>query len=346
MQECPFARRLSVASLVVGLAVLSLLSFSSAPAHAQSQSVELCNETSYFLRVATAIRSGGASRSQGWLLLVPGDCITSAITAGAVSEAYVHAVSDPAHIGAGLIFDGRERFCTDAVETDFQIDGRRECRARGFRETSFAPIDLRGKSPKVTFSESEEYSKQQARTAGLQRLLQENGYEIVRIDGVAGRQTDRILKKYLADRGLSDGLSTSATLTKLFEDISRQQADRGLRICNKTPHLVWAATGQVTQTGFSSRGWLRVAPDQCTTAINAALKERFYFTYAEAVDANGTIIMEGGRQKIWSGDFDMCVKTTRFVINGTSDCEERGFERFAFTRIDTGDALSWTLTLE
>ncbi len=313
---------------------------------AESQTVEMCNETSYFLRVSTAIRSGGAARSQGWRLITPGSCENSEIEIGKTSEAYVHAVSDPTHIGPGLIFDGRERFCTDAVENDFQIDGRRECRSRGFREASFAPIDLRGKSPTVTFSESDDYSKQQARAAALQRLLQENGYDIARIDGVAGRNTDRLKNQYLADRGLSASLSTSAVLSKLFDDLARKRDDRGLKICNKTPHLVWAATGQVTQNGFASRGWLRIDPAACILAVNAALTERFYFAYAEAVDSNGTIILEGGRQKIWNGDFDMCGKTTRFVINGTSDCIERGFERFAFQRIDTGDALSWTLNLE
>ena len=324
---------------------LGTASIGAVPAQAVDK-VQLCNETSYFLRVATAIRSGGASRSQGWQVLVPGSCADSIIRPENTSEAYVHALSDPAHAGPGLIFDGRERFCTDALDTDFQIDGRRECRARGFRDSSFAPVDLRGNAPKVTFSETDEYSPQQARTAALQRLLRENGYAVARIDGVAGRQTDNAVQKYLKDRKLSSSLSTNALLQKLFDDISRQSDERGLRICNKTPHQVWAATGQVTQDGFSSRGWIRVDPDACTTAINAALNERFYFAYAEAVDANGVVISEGGRQRIWSGDFGMCVKTTRFVINGTNDCAERGFEEFSFQRIDTGDALSWTWTLE
>lgn len=317
---------------------------------ARAEPVSLCNETSHYLQASVAYADGAASRSEGWLTIEPGSCSSALEARPSNATAYVYAVSHPVHAGRGLLFDGRERFCIGRLQEDFEIDGRRECRVRGYLGVDFAPIDLGGKKQRVIFTEPEDYTKSRAVTAAIQRLLSDMGYEIAAIDGFVGRQTDTALelytKEYKVPASLASRADKTGLMAHLFETVQKIAPTRGLRFCNKTSYLVWAATGAVTPRGVISKGWVKVPAGSCQAALNEPLNERYYFTYAEAVGPDGALVLEAGRARIWSGDFPMCVKTTRFVIDGNEDCFQRGFEEARFSRIDTGDAKSWTVTLE
>jgi uncharacterized membrane protein len=317
---------------------------------AQAATVNLCNETSYFLQVSLAYADGAASRSEGWIAIEPGRCVDAFETRPDNAQAYVYAVSDHAHAGTGLLFDGRERFCIDELGKDFEIDGRRECRLRGFTGVDFAAIDLRSKKPRVTFSEPQDYKRQRAVTAAVQRLLQDLGYDISLVDGFVGRQTEESIREYVAAHNVPQKISNSSNRSDLmlhmFQTVKAAAASRGLRFCNETSYLVWAAAGTVTAQGVMSKGWVRIPAGSCRQAMNEQLKERYYFTYAEAVGPDGEQVYEAGRPKIWSGEFPLCVKSTRFVIEGNEDCAERGFNVARFRRVDTGAATTWTVTLE
>lgn len=307
--------------------------------------VKLCNETSYALNISVAYQTGSASRSEGWQQILPGQCQVGLRNLPPRAQAFIYAVSDPVHKGNGLAFEGRERFCIASMVEDFELDGRRECRNRGYIETDFADIDLRGKLPSVTFKEAESFGAKKAEVAGIQRLLKDFGYDINVIDGFMGRKTEEALKDYRREKKLSSGQKNKALLQNLITNTQEAREGQGFRFCNKTQYLVWAAIGTISDLGFTSKGWLRIPAGQCGVAINEDLNERYYFTYAEAVDNNGNPVQEGGRNKIWGGSFSMCTKTPRFIIDGRDNCLERGFDEHGFERIDTGNAKNWTIEL-
>jgi uncharacterized membrane protein len=330
--------RLSI--IIAGLACFFALT------SARAESVSLCNETSYFLEISTAYADGGASRSEGWTTLAPGMCEDKFGNRPDDAAGYVYAVSHQAHAGKGIEFTGRERFCVANVGETFQLDGRRECRNRGFVGVDFAAIDLRSSQPIVTFTEPEGFEKKRAVIAGIQRALRDIGYDISLIDGFSGRQTTEAIEDFARNSKFTDTNNQRRLLDELFKQAKKKSATRGLRFCNQTDYLVWAAAGYLTPTGVASKGWIRVPAKSCSVAINETLNDRYYFTYAEAVTAEGAIVLEAGGQKIWGGTHNMCIKTTRFNIDGNENCVARGFQEAGFARIDLSDQKSWTVTLE
>ena len=341
-----FGRHISAAlsAFILALAILFVSALSSQmSAHAR---IKLCNETSYVLQAATAYTLGVASKTEGWQVILPGDCVSARAEIPAQAQAFVFAKSDRAHAGEGLVFDGLERFCIGENGKDFVVEGRRKCRRRGYVEANFAPVTGRGANLLVTFTEKNNYGKRRAIMAGVQRLLSDLQYDIGVIDGFGGRRTTDAAAAYRLRFQVSGKPEGQKLIAQLIKTARQKAAERGLILCNKTDNLIWAASGELVDGGLNSSGWLRVAPNQCAQAINHDLTDRFYFYYAEAVDENGQAIIRAGRQRKWSGDFDMCVKNTRFSIIGTQNCRARGYETAKFVKIDTGATSKWLVNLE
>jgi uncharacterized membrane protein len=308
--------------------------------------VRLCNETSYMLQASAAYQQGVASKTEGWIDILPGDCEDALDDMPSAAQAFIYAKSDPSHAGQGLVFDGSERFCVAAENKSFTVEGRRDCRRRGFGEADMTPVASSGGRPTVTFTEKNDYGRRRARTAGVQRMLSDLQYDIGPIDGFGGERTREAEAAYKLRFGVSGNPKGADLLAKLISTMRNEASSRGLMMCNKTDHLIWAATGQLADEQFESRGWVRVPAQECAQAINKSLNSRFYFFYAEAVDANGDVVVEAGRRKIWGGDKALCSKPTRFVIKSEENCDARGFDRHFFKPIDTGSARRWTVNLE
>ncbi|CAI8231221.1 MAG: Uncharacterised protein [Alphaproteobacteria bacterium] len=262
------------------------------------------------------------------------------------AQAYVYAKSDEAHAGEGLVFDGGEGFCVAAENRKFSIEGRRDCRRRGLIEADFAVVAGNSGRRLVEFTEKSNYGRRRARMAGLQRLLSDLQYEVGPIDGFGGERTREAEAAYKLRYGVKGNPKGEALLGKLIETVQNEAGERGLTLCNRTAHLIWAATAQLKNDRFQSRGWRRVPVDECTQVINESLSDRYYFYYAEAVGDDGRLVREAGRAKSWSGARALCTKPTRFAIDGEENCLARGFDRHDFIRIDTGAARRWTINLE
>lgn len=309
-------------------------------------SVRLCNETSYVLQASAAYQQGVASKTEGWINILPGDCETALDDMPANAQAFVFARSDAAHAGQGLVFDGSERFCVGAENKDFTVEGRRDCRRRGYDEADLTPVASGSARPTVTFTEKNDFGRQRARTAGVQRMLSELRYDIGPVDGFGGARTREAESAYKLRFGVSGNPKGRELLSRLITTLRAEAKSRGLVLCNKTDYLVWAATGQLNDDQFESRGWTRVPVGECAQVINQNLDSRYYFFYAEAVTQNGDVAVEAGRRKIWGGEKPLCSKPTRFAIKGDEDCTARGFDRHNFAEIDTGSARRWTVNLE
>ncbi|MGC6512659.1 MAG: DUF1036 domain-containing protein [Parvibaculales bacterium] len=334
-------------TLTLLLPVLMVSAFMMPSAQAQEAGkVKLCNETSHFLNVATALRVGAASKSQGWLQVMPGTCETGLLASADMDEAFVYAQSDSIYSGSVQRFEGNEQFCI-SFDGDFDIDGRRDCRERGFAAVDFALIDISTATPEVTFSDPLGFSRRQSKTAAAQRLLSEMGYDIGRIDGLSGRRTIASLHDFQKANGYpKSGNVTKAVLTELYEQASRKAGERGLLLCNKTDDLIWAAVGRVKGDGFKTEGWLSIDSQKCRKGINDELAARYYFVYAEAVDPAGNPVIRAGRRQVWNGTFELCTKPTRFAIETRNDCASLGLDKTGFMKIDTGAETSWILNFE
>ncbi|MDO8839101.1 MAG: DUF1036 domain-containing protein [Parvibaculum sp.] len=330
--------RFNLLALCAGLCVLAV-----APAHADYQ---LCNRTSYVLDGAIAVQEGAVWQSRGWVRMLPGGCAV-ALTGPIESEEYfVFARSIEAHQGRTQYFSGNERFCT--ADDSFLIEGRDQCAARGYDANEFLPVRTeRGNDWVTTFSEASDHTAEQAEIAGTQRLLQDNGFKLSRVDGIAARNTTRAVEAFQRLIGVpADGQIDQILIEQLIAGAEQEQAKAGLDVCNKTGHLIWSALGYRSLEGEMSSGWIRIEPGQCRKAIKGKLTEREYFVYAEAVDDEGTIARVDGDTLIWSGDARFCTKPTRFEIKSRDRCAARGFDERAFMRIETGGKSNWVLDLD
>ena len=104
-------------------------------------------------------KQGVASKTEGWLEVLPGDCESALADLPAEAQAFVYAKSDSAHAGKGLVFDGSERFCVAADLSRFTVEGRRDCRRRGYVEADLTPVaDASGRRT-VTFTEKDDFGR-------------------------------------------------------------------------------------------------------------------------------------------------------------------------------------------
>lgn len=308
--------------------------------------VRLCNETSHVLQVAAAYQQGVASKTEGWISVLPGDCENGLADLPDNAQVFTYAKSDAAHAGEGLVFDGSERFCVGADTEGFTVEGRRDCRRRGYVEADFTPVASSSGRQTVTFTEKSDFGRRRALMAGIQRLLSDLQYDIGAVDGFGGERTRDAAAAYKLRYGIRNDPKGKTLLAKLIKTARDEASQRGLILCNKTSYLVWAATGMLRADVFESRGWTRVPGDSCAQVFNQTLDDRYYFYYAEAIDDKGKSIVEAGRRKVWSGDQTLCTKPTRFVIRGDENCKQRGFDRHNFVQIDTGTARRWKVNLE
>ncbi len=336
-------RRLPFFKSLFGAAGFILIGFYAGSAEA---ALRLCNETSYVLHVAAAYQQGVASKTEGWVEVLPGDCESALANLPDKAQAYVYAKSDAAHNGKGLVFDGSERFCVGADLDRFTVEGRRDCRRRGYVEADLTPVAGGTGRRTVTFTEKDDFGRRRARMAGTQRLLTDLQYDVGLVDGFGGERTREAEAAYKLRYRISGSKRGADLLAALVSTAREEATRRGLSLCNKSDHLVWAASGMLRDDVFESQGWTRVPVGECAQVISQNLTDRYYFYYAEAVDDKGRPVMQAGRQKIWSGDVGLCTKSTRFIIKGDEDCEARGFDRRGFAQIDTGSARQWKVNLE
>jgi uncharacterized membrane protein len=112
-------------------------------------------------------------------------------------------------------------------------------------------------------------------------------------------------------------------------------AQAALTVCNKTVRPLKVAVGRFDGSGWTSRGWWKVAPRGCTAVVPTALVARYYYLFAS----------DGGSGS-WDGSRGFCVsRGDKFEIKGRADCVARGFERREFLEVDTGSMADYTQSL-
>ena len=140
-------------------------------------------------------------------------------------------------------------------------------------------------------AEDAEYDDEQARDAGIQRLLTIAGYDAGPIDGVRGTKTDQALAQFIADNKLENTAAGRADFFDMLMAAAQKPNSAGFAWCNETRNVVMAALGFEEQGTVVTRGWYRVAPGKCLRPDLTGKPRRLY-SFGEAVGADGQPLEE------------------------------------------------------
>ena len=258
-------KRLAVVCALAALASPILASSASAQdAPVPDGQWQVCNQTSFVLRVATAIPDGGALAVRGWRRANPGACLLYPVPGP--NERFVLAESDPAHSGGVREWRGPVELCAGA--DDFEATTARSCALQNLGERGFMRVATDER--RTLLVEPEGYGER-AEAAGVQRLLRDAGYRVRRIDGLQGRGTTRTLTQFRRDRGLGSNTRGDALFGALREAAMERRAQTGLEFCNDSEERIWGAVALRRDGEWQSRGWWPVEAGTCERVVSEPL---------------------------------------------------------------------------
>ena len=175
-------------------------------------------------------------------------------------------------------------------------------------------------------AEDSEYDDEQARLAGIQRLLVIAGYDAAPIDGTDGPKTQGALNAFLKSRGLSsDAVQSPNFFTTMVEAVQSPSAS-GLTWCNDTPHKIMAAVATDDGKAVVSRGWYRIDPGKCLHP-DVTGQPKQIFSFAEAVDGENRTIKLKDKPLNWGGTTQLCTRENKFETNEQGDCAKPRLRR-------------------
>jgi uncharacterized membrane protein len=312
----------------LGLLVATMPLIAAVPARAD---LTVCNRTSYRMQVAIGIERRASVETRGWLRLDPGQCNKALDGPLDADMTYVHARAPAVYGSAPLPQNGNDSFCVR--DGDFEFPDARGCPLS--QQARFAPAkpSESDKGPTINLAEQADYDGGQARLAGIQRLLDIAGYDANPIDGVDGGKTRSALAGFLRDHALTPAAIAQPDFFDRLIAAARDPKGPGFVWCNDTPYTVMAAIGTVQMGAVVTRGWYRIVAGQCLRPAVAAGAERFY-SYAEAVDAEGGTVKHGDAALAWGGKVALCTRDSRFEVSNQKDCVARGLNSAGFAVID------------
>jgi uncharacterized membrane protein len=309
------------------------------PSHADLQ---LCNRTSFAAEAALGVESGGAHATRGWFRVDPGQCHLVLRGKIEAEHLYIHARAIAVYGAVKPLTAAQIELCVG--QGDFLVAGPR-CSKAGEKIVPFAevrPRDVDG-VPTIFLAEPADYAADQARLAAVQRLLALAGYGVEPIDGLPGPRSDTALAAFLRERGLAPDAAASPAFLDLLTDAVRENASRGLLWCNETAHTVMAALGVDEANAVAARGWWRVEPGACVRPDLPPRGVRQVYSFAEAIDDNGSPVEKAGRALQWGGATEFCTRNTKFEIREHGRCAARGLAAHGFAIVEIGARTGTTI---
>jgi len=318
------------AILALSVTVLSLLALAT-PARAD---LKLCNRMSYVVEAAIGVDEKAATATRGWFRLDPATCRVVLQGTMTADRILLHARALSLYGTSPIAENGNDQLCV--VPTDnFVIAAARQCRA-GQTPAPFTQVTPTKADEGMLIAylaESAEYDDEQARLAGIQRLLGIAGYDASPIDGVDGPKTQAALAAFLKSRGLSSDIVSQPTFFSTMVDAVQTPSPTGLTWCNDTPHKVMAAVATDDGRTVVSRGWYRIDPGKCLHPDITGQPKKVY-SFAEAVDADNRTIKVKDKPLNWGGLVQLCTRENKFESSEQGDCPSRGFTATGFTAVD------------
>lgn len=315
------------AHLTLAVAALAALA---APARADLQ---LCSRMSYVVEAAIAIEDKSVAATRGWFRIDPGQCRTVLQGTLPGEGLYIHARALAVYGGSPLPQHGHSDFCIAAE--NFVLASAQRCTRAGqalARFTAVKPTESE-KGLSAYLAEEAEYTDEQARDAGIQRLLVIAGYDANPIDGVRGAKTDAALLQFTADNKL-DNIATGRP--DFFDTLiaAAQKPDgAGFAWCNETSHVVMAALGVEDKGAVTTRGWYSVAPGKCLRPDLSGRPRRLY-SFGEAVGPEGQTLRQAKGAFSWGGETILCTRNVKFELSDHKDCAGQGLNPAGFASVE------------
>jgi uncharacterized membrane protein len=280
---------------------------------------EVCNETSFIQEVATATIAtstpGTPMLVKGWTKLYPGTC--QAVEAAKGTPRFVYARSASVHQGGIREWNGQHDYCVS--DEDFEAKTDISCALQNMKPRKFLrviPTEYR-----TAFVEPEDFGKK-ASTAGLQRLLQDNNYDVKRVDGLSGKRTTNTLNKFLKDNETSTDISIEEKYVSLEKHAREIQDKIGVTLCNESKARVWGAIAYENGDEVESRGWWPVETGTCLRPFSESLTDRQVHFYARQENGNLTDKILKVSSKSAK---DLCVGEAKFSAIRQEFCEDQGY---------------------
>jgi len=136
------------------------------------------------------------------------------------------------------------------------------------------------------------------------------------------------------------GLRLPALLVAALVTVIGAPAHASLNLCNRTSYVLYAAMAAETGASVAVKGWTRLAPGECRSAIAGDLVASAYYIHAR------TSLAHAGPPRAWGGTSSFCAREGDFALSTTptATCDDDSFP-LAFAQIDTHHMRSWTMTL-
>jgi uncharacterized membrane protein len=298
---------------------------------------EACNETSFVLDVAHVTVPEDAETtalvSRGWLELRPGQC--QIIDAKKGTPRFIYARSADFHQGGQRQWAGTHDYCISTSHTDedrnytHKIDGK--CTNEGLEVAKF--IRVIPTEQRTAFTEPSEYGKKKSKTAGIQRLLRDNGQSIKRIDGISGRRTNQTLAKLFKSRNVETTNDNTLVYDTLIAEAKKTIGKTGVTLCNQGTARIWTALGYKENNGWTSKGWWPVDPNQCVHPFTTSLVGQEVYYYARMEGENGP---DRILKSFVGAVKELCVGEAIFAAHEHQYCEGQGYITARFIAVPEG----------
>ena len=296
--------------------------------------LHICNRMSYVVEAALGLQDKGAVATRGWFRIDPGQCRNVMQGTLEAQRVLLHAETLPLYGALPLPQTGHADLCV--ARGDFVIAAARICTRSDQRLARFTEVrpSEGERGPTANLTEEADYDIAQARLAGIQRLLVLGGYDANPIDGIQGKKTEAAIAEFLMDRKLPAEAVNSSTFFDTLVETARRPDGTSFTWCNETQYPVMAALGIEDRGTIVTRGWYRIEAGRCLRPEVRDKPRRFY-SYAEAIDANGQVMIRRGRRLSWGGGTPLCTRNVRFELSDHRDCQARGLTAAGFATIDT-----------
>jgi uncharacterized membrane protein len=296
--------------------------------------LKICNRMSYVVEAAIGIDDKAATATRGWFRIDPAACrfvVQGALTADRI---LLTARALGVYGSSPIPQSGGDALCV--APGNFVIAAARQCRSGQSSApfTQISPTLAEDGNLVAYLAEDSEYDDEQARLAGIQRLLVIAGHDAAPIDGVDGPKTQAALAAFLKSRGMTpDIVQAPNFFATMIEAVQSPASSMGLTWCNDTPHKIMAAVGTDDGKTVISRGWYRIDPGKCLHP-DVIGQPKQIFSFAEAVDGENRAVKLRDRPLNWGGTKELCTRESKFEINDQGDCGTRGLTATGFSAVD------------
>jgi len=289
---------------------------------------DVCNETSYVLRYASAYIRNDRMQAAGWTNIQPGACST--LVTPKDSPRFLFAESLPIHRGGVREWKGSVELC--ATEDNFISDATDNCALKNLETRDFFAV--KPTERQTAFIEPGDFGVN-AEIAGLQRLLQDGGYKITRIDGLSGRRTLRTITRAKSDLKLDKSATNQELISALIPKAEEARDSIGLDICNDGTNRMFTAIAIQQDGNWTSRGWWPIEIGQCVKPYDRSLIGTQAHIYALQEDMNeaGETLPDRRLRSEVVTPAPFCIAESRFSALGRENCLEKGYSPVDFRPI-------------